>query len=83
MCGFSHVNNKYLYLMYNANGYEEFDNLLNIKIQYVMPLFEKMVINFESTNSSKDIMYFTINNTNYVGCGCKMCYSTCVKGIIF
>jgi hypothetical protein len=43
--------------MYNANGYEEFDNLLNIEIQYVMPLFEKMVIDFESINSSGNIIY--------------------------
>jgi len=45
--------------MYNANGYENFDNLLNIKIHYVMPLFEEMVIDFESINSSKDIMYIS------------------------
>jgi hypothetical protein len=43
--------------MYNANGYEEFDNLFNIKIFYVMPLFEEMVMDFESINLNKDIMY--------------------------
>jgi uncharacterized membrane protein YukC len=43
--------------MYNANGYEKFDNLLNIEIHYVMPLFEQMVIDFESINLNKNIMH--------------------------
>lgn len=43
--------------MYNANGYEEFDDLLNIEIQYVIPLFEEMFIDFESINSRCDIVY--------------------------
>jgi len=69
--------------MYIANGYEKFDKFFNIEIHYVMPLFEEMVINFEPINLSKILCILTTNNTDYLGCGCKMCYFTCVEGIIF
>jgi hypothetical protein len=57
--------------------------LPNTKIHYVMPLFRRWLLNLSSKVQVKRLCLFVIDNTNYFGCDCTMCYFMCVQGFTF
>jgi hypothetical protein len=76
------VHQSHLVLMCHAHGYRKFGNFPTL-IYITLCHYMWRLLASNSQVWTRKLCLSIANNTSYIGCDCRMCYSTCVKGFTF